>query len=223
MSDEPTTEMEVVENDDQLAQIAEEETPEPEVPEVELPATPLFGKYGADGIDVRDIGLARYIKLTIVGLPHSSARHANKRFAKQKTNVVERLINNVMRSEVYNGKKGKAYRVVEDAFERVADKTKENPIQVLVQAIEHSAPREEVTRLRYGGINVPKAVDVSPQRRLDIALRNIAKGGLAGSHKSTKPAAHCLADEIIKASKADQASFAVAKKDDMERVAKSAR
>ncbi len=213
---------ETVQTEEQLAEIAEQESA-PAEPEIELPATPLFGKYDGGGIEVRDPGLQRYIKLTLVGLPHSSARHANKRFAKQKTNVVERLINACMRGEVYNGKKGKAYAVVEDAFERIADKTKENPLQVYVQALEHSAPREEVTRLRYGGINVPKAVDVAPMRRLDIAIRNIAKGGLAGSHKSTKPAAHCLADEIIKASKGDTASFAVGKKDEMERVAKSAR
>ncbi len=207
--------------EDQLEQIAEEETaPEPEI---ELPATPLFGKYESNGIDVNDPGLVRYIKLGIIGLPHSSARHANKRFAKQRVNVVERLINACMRGQAYNGKKGKAYKVVEEAFERIADKTGDNPIQTLVNAIEHSAPREEVTRLRYGGINVPKAVDVSPMRRLDIAIRNIAKGGLAGSHKSTKPAAHCLADEIIKASKGDVQSFAVGKKDELERVAKSAR
>lgn len=212
----------IIQTEEQLAEVAAEETA-PAEPEVELPETPLFGKYTADGVEIRDIGLARYIKLDLVGLPHSSARHANKRFAKQKVNVVERLINNVMRSEVYNGKKGKAYKVVEDAFERVAERSKDNPLQLFVQAIEHSAPREEVTRLRYGGINVPKAVDVSPMRRLDIAVRNLAKGGLAGSHKSTKPAAHCLADEILKAAKNDPGSFAVGKKDELERVAKSAR
>ncbi len=209
-------------HEEELAAIAEEEA-QPEVPAIELPATPLFGEYTHEGVEIRDPGLSRYIKLSIVGLPHSSARHANKRFAKQNVNVVERLINNVMRSEVYNGKKGKAYKVVEDAFARVAEKSKENPLQLYVQAIEFSAPREEVTRLRYGGINVPKAVDVSPLRRLDIAIRNIAKGGLAGSHKSTKPAHACLADEILKAAKNDQSSFAVAKRDEMERIAKSAR
>ncbi len=213
---------ETVQTEEQLADIAAEET-EPEQPVIELPATPLFGKYEGTDVEIRDVGLARYIKLDLIGLPHSSARHANKRFAKQKTNAVERLINACMRGEVYNGKKGKAYAVVEEAFDRVAEKTKQNPLQVYVQAIEHSAPREEVTRLRYGGINVPKAVDVAPLRRLDIAIRNIAKGGLAGSHKSTKPAAHCLADEIIKASKGDATSFAVGKKDELERVAKSAR
>ena len=208
--------------EEQLADIAEEETPQA-AHVVVLPKTPIFGKYSHEGVEVRDPGLVRYVKLDIVGLPHSSARHANKRFAKQHTNVVERLINNCMRSEVYNGKKGKAYKVVEDAFDRIAEKAKDNPIQILVKAVENAAPREEVTRLRYGGINVPKAVDVAPQRRLDIALRNIAMGGLAGSHKSTKYAGDCLADEIMKAAKNDQSSFAVGKKDELERVAKSAR
>ncbi len=216
------TDESIIQTEEQLAEVAAEETA-PEEPVVVLPETPLFGKYGADGIEIRDVGLARYIRLELVGLPHSSARHANRRFAKQRVNIVERLINNVMRSAAYNGKKGKAYKVVEDAFERIAEKTKDNPIQALIRAVEHSAPREEVTRLRYGGINVPKAVDVSPMRRLDIALRNLAKGGLAGSHKSTKPAAHCLADEIMKAAKGDPGSFSVGKKDELERVAKSAR
>lgn len=216
------TEEQIISGDEELAQIAEEETA-PAEPEIELPATPLFGKYTHEGVEVRDPGLSKYVKLSIVGLPHSSARHANKRFAKTNLNIVERLINNVMRGEVYNGKKGKAYAVVKDAFDRVAEKSGDNPIQILVQAVENASPREEVTRLRYGGINVPKAVDVSPMRRLDIAVRNIAKGGLAGSHKSTKPAHACLADEILKASKNDPTSFAVGKKDELERIAKSAR
>jgi small subunit ribosomal protein S7 len=215
------TDEKIITGDEELAQIATEEaTPEPVIV---LPVTPLFGKYTSDGVEVRDPGLGRYVKLTLVGLPHSSARHANKRFAKQDLNIVERLINNVMRGGAYNGKKGKAYAVVKDAFERVADKTGDNPLQAFVKAVEHAAPREEVTRLRYGGINVPKAVDVSPMRRLDIAVRNIAKGGLAGSHKSTKPAHACLADEILKAAKNDPTSYAVGKKDELERVAKSAR
>jgi small subunit ribosomal protein S7 len=212
---------EVVETEEQLAEIAAEEaTP---VKKVELPATPLFGKYEATGIEVRDAGLARYINLESVGLPHHSARFANKRFGKARIPVVERLINSVMRTETYQGKKSKAFTVVEDAFERIADKTKENPLQILVRAVENSAPREEVTRLRYGGINVPKSVDVAPQRRLDIALRNLAQGGLAGTFKSTKPVAQCLADEIIKAAANDPQSFAVGKRDESERIAKSAR
>src|SRR5689334_21162238 len=102
---------------------------------------------------------------------HHSPRLRNTCIAKSKVYVVERLIHELMRSEVYQGKKSKAYKSVEMALARFAEKSKEIPVQVLVTAIMHSGPREEVTRLRYGGINVPKSVDVSPMRRLDIVLR----------------------------------------------------
>lgn len=190
---------------------------------VDLPETPVFGKYSCKNIQVNDVGLAKYIHLDAIGVMHHSARHGNKRFAKGKVHVVERLINDVMRTETYQGKKSKAYAAVEQALEKVADKTKENPIQVLVTAIVNAAPREEVTRLRYGGINVPKSVDVAPMRRLDVALRHIAQGATESSYKSTKHISQCLAEEILKAAKNDPQSFAVAKKDEVERVAKSAR
>jgi small subunit ribosomal protein S7 len=140
-----------------------------------------------------------------------------------KLNIVERLINNMMRTEVFTGKKLKAYRVTSEAFDIIAMKTKKNPIQVLVEALENAAPREEVTRLQFGGISVPKAVDVAPSRRLDISLRNITKGAIQTSFKNTKPIQECLADELILASKNDMNSFAVTKKEEVERVASSAR
>ncbi|MEA3189890.1 MAG: small subunit ribosomal protein [Thermoplasmata archaeon] len=206
----------------QLAEIAAAETPAP-VKKVDLPETPVFGKYTSTGIEVSDVGLARYINLEAIGIMHHGARHGNKRFAKSKVHVVERLINDIMRTETYQGKKSKAYKAVELAFARVQDRAKENPVQVLVTAIVNAAPREEVTRLRYGGINVPKSVDVAPMRRLDLALRNLAMGATQTSFKSTKPISQCLADEIMKAAKNDPQSFAVAKRDELERVAKSAR
>jgi small subunit ribosomal protein S7 len=82
---------------------------------------------------------------------------------------------------------------------------------------------EEITRLRYGGISVPKAVDISPSRRLDIALRNLCIGANKSSYKKKKSIAQCLADELMAASKGDLISFAVSRKDEKERVVKSAR
>ena len=87
----------------------------------------------------------------------------------------------------------------------------------------YAAPKEETTRLRFGGISVPKAVDIAPQRRLDIAIRNICQGTCNASHKNKKSIERCLADEILKAAKNDPASFAIARKNDLERVARSAR
>jgi small subunit ribosomal protein S7 len=129
----------------------------------------------------------------------------------------------MMRTEVYTGKKMKAMRVTSDAFDVIAKKTNKNPIQVLVEALENAAPREEITRLQFGGISVPKAVDVAPSRRLDIALRNITRGAIQSSFKNTKPIQECLADELILASKNDMNSFSVSKKEEAERVASSAR
>lgn len=183
----------------------------------------LFGKYGLSDVVIKDGGLAKYISLNPVMVPHSTAKHANRWFGKSKVNIVERLINNMMRTEVYTGKKMKAYRATKDAFAIIEQKTKKNPVQVLVEALENAAPREEITRLQFGGISVPKAVDVAPSRRLDIALRNICRGAIKSSFKNTKSIEQCLADEIILAAKGDMNSFSVSKKEEVERVAQSAR
>ncbi|MCL2607376.1 MAG: 30S ribosomal protein S7 [Methanomassiliicoccaceae archaeon] len=183
----------------------------------------LFGKYDMSEVVVTDGGLAKYIDLTPTNVPHTGGKHANRWFGKSKLSIVERLINNVMRTEDYTGKKLKSYKAVSDAFDLVAERTKKNPVQILVEGLENAAPREEVTRLQFGGISVPKAVDVSPQRRLDIALRNISRGAVAASSKSKKAISVCIADELVLAAKGDMTSFAVTKKEEIERVAQSAR
>ena len=183
----------------------------------------IFGKYDLSEVTVNDGGLAKYIDLTPTNVPHSGGKHANRWFGKSKLSIVERLINNIMRTEKYTGKKLKAYKAVSEAFDIIAQKTKKNHVQVLVEGLENAAPREEVTRLQFGGISVPKAVDVSPQRRLDIALRNVSTGCVKASTKNKKPISSCIADEIMLASKGDMTSFSVAKKEEIERVAQSAR
>jgi small subunit ribosomal protein S7 len=183
---------------------------------------PFLSKYDMSTVKVEDRGLARYININAENI-FLGGIFANKMFGKSKMSIVERLINNLMRTEMYNGKKTKSYRVVKSAFEIIDKRTKTNPVQVLVDALQNAAPKEETTRLQFGGISVPKAVDVAPQRRLDVALRNICQGSLNASHKNKKRIEVCLAEELIKASKNDVSSFAVAKKNDAERIAKSAR
>jgi len=183
----------------------------------------LFEKYDLSEVKVRDAGLSRHINLSPIVIPHTGGRWANRSFGKTKMNIVERLINNMMRTEVFTGKKMKAYKVVRSAFEIIEQKTNRNPVQVLVDALEKAAPREEITRLKFGGISVPRAVDISPSRRLDMALRYISQGAVQSSFKNPKPIEQCLADEIMLASRGDMNSSAVAKKEEMERVAASAR
>ncbi len=183
---------------------------------------PALLKYNMDEVKIEDQGIARYMNIETENM-YLGGIYNNKLFAKSKIPVVERLINNIMRTENYNGKKIKSYKVVRDAFEIIDKKTKKNPMQILVDAIQNAAPKEETTRLRFGGISVPKAVDVAPQRRVDIAIRNIATGVVNATYKNKKSIVTCLVDELIKASKNDVSSFAVAKKNDIERIAKSAR
>lgn len=183
---------------------------------------PVLAKYDAKDVKIEDQGLARYINLDTENI-YLGGVYSNKLFAKSKIPIIERLINNIMRTENYNGKKIKAYKVVKGALEITEKRTKTNPLQVIINAIQNAAPLEETTRLRFGGISVPKAVDIAPQRRLDISIRNICTGAVNASHKNKKSIEACLADEIMKAAKNDVASYSVAKKNDIERVAKSAR
>ena len=183
----------------------------------------LFEKYDLTEVVVHDAGLAKYMNLMPIVIPHTGGRWANKPFGKAKASLIERVINHMMRTEDYTGKKSKSYRVVRTAFEIIAQRTQKNPVQVLVDALEKAAPREEITRLRFGGISVPRAVDIAPSRRLDLALRNIATGAVQATFKNRKPVEECLADEILAAARGEMQSSAIAKKEELERVAASAR
>jgi len=184
---------------------------------------PLFGKYSFEGIEVHDPGLLPYLYLHPVYAPHTEGRLCGKPFQRTRMHLVERLANHLMKGGKFTGKKQKALATIRKAFDELAAKDSANPIQLLVDAVENAAPREEVTRLQFGGISVPRAVDASPARRLNVAIRNLALGAIQASHKSTKAIETCLADEIRLAAKGDLTSFAVGRKEEVERVAQSAR
>ena len=157
----------------------------------------LFQKWTFKDIKVEDIGLQRYLNLTPMVAPHSMGRHEHQRFRKAKVNVVERLINSLMRSGKNSGKKAKATNIVKEAFEIIAAKTGKNPIEVLVKAVENSAPCEDTTRISYGGVVYHLSVDVAPQRRIDLAIRHISEGARAASINTPRSIQEILADELI--------------------------
>jgi small subunit ribosomal protein S7 len=156
-------------------------------------------------------------------IPHTCGKFSRQEFGKSNMMIVERLINRLMQTENNTGKKQLAIRIVRDAFEIINKKTKRNPVEVLVEAIANSGPREETVRLKYGGINVPKSVDTAPMRRVDTAIGFLAEATLKGSSTSKKSASAVLADELIAASKGDMKCYSVGKKEERERIAKSAR
>jgi len=183
----------------------------------------LFGKWSFDGIEVEDPGLKRYISIKPVHVPHSMGRHEHGRFRKAEVNIVERLVNNLMRPGRGAGKKARAINVVRNAFEIINLRMKQNPIQILVKAVENSAPCEDTTRISYGGVVYHMAVDISPQRRVDMALRLLSEGARRASFGNPRSLEECLAEELILAANKDVKSYAVQKRNEMERVALSSR
>ena len=194
----------------------------------------FFNRWSAEGIKVSDLGLVNYVTVQPKILPKTGARYAGNRFHKSYTFIVERLATKIMgsghkgkkhfMSSGHNaGKKNLALRTVEKALIKAEAKLKQNPLKILVTAVENAAPREEVIAIEYGGARYPKAVDVAPQRRVDLALRAITQGAYLKSFNKKMRIEDALADESINAAMSSGRSNAVAKKRDLERQASSSK
>ncbi len=193
-----------------------------------------FNKWDVEGISVSDPGLVPYITLKPTFVPKTGARYAGNRFHKSKVFIVERLINKLMvtghKSKKHiissghnTGKASKSYDLVQKTFEIVEKKTKKNPVEVLVKAIENAAPREEIVTIEYGGARYPKAVECAPQRRVDLVLKLMTQGARQKSFNSKKSIEIALADEIVNAFNKAPNSLAISKKLELERQADSSR
>ena len=200
------------------------EAPDPDAPasaDDERVSAELFGEWAVSGIEYGDPSTQRYINVTPIA--HTMGRHTDTQFKKSELSIVERLINRLMQTDENTGKKQKTTRIVREAFDVVHERTDRNPVQVLVTAVEHAGPREETVRLKYGGISVPKAVDVAPQRRVDQALKFIAQGTYDATFKSATPVEEALANQLVGAADYDLQAYPVSQKEEQERVAAAAR
>ena len=202
--------------------MSEEAQAEQEAPIAGI-GTMVFGKWDASEVTCEDPGLDPYINLTTIGTPHSGGRHANAWFGKSKLSVIERFINNLMRTGKFSGKKQHCAKAYEDALDKIASTSGQNPLQKFIDAIVEAAPCEEITRIKVGAVSQPKAVDSSPSRRLDVALRNIAIGAASATAKSRRTLTEGIVAELSKAADGDIASYSVGKREEIERIAASAR
>lgn len=189
----------------------------------EEPQIKLFEKYSSSDLKPQDKTLQNAISFKPAYIPHSGGRHAHQRFKKTGVNVVERMANVISLTSKAGGKKAKALKAVEAALDIVHLKKGRNPLEILLAAIENSAPREDTTRISYGGILYYQAVDISPVRRVDLAIRNIILGARRASFKNPKPFHEALADEIISAAEGNPKCFSIARKDELEKHAVSSR
>lgn len=193
----------------------------------------IFDLYDLGEIKVEDPALRPVINLQPKLALKSHGRNAQK-FGQIKVNIVERLMNRIgvsghrgkkhkVAKGYATGKYSKNMKIVLDAFKIIEKKTQKNPVAVFVKAIENCAPRDEITVIEYGGARYPQAVDVSPLRRVNLALRWITQGASDKSFNKKKNIVQALAEEIIMASENNGESFAFRKKNESEKQADSAR
>lgn len=193
----------------------------------------VFGLWTTEGIEIKDPGLKRVINLEPKLLIKTHGRD-RKEFQKAKVNIIERLI----RLLQVPGSRGKKHRImtswntgkynncaqiVIDAFKIIETKTGKNPIGVFVQAIENSAPRDEVTAIEYGGARYPQSVDISPIRRVNLVLRFFVHGAYDKAFNKKATITEALAREIMLTADGSNEAYALVKKNELEKQADAAR
>ena len=194
----------------------------------------IFNRWDLNEVKVGDPGLRNYMNLSPIIVPRSGGKLGTKTIHKNRMNIVERLMNKMM-IPGHSGRKHKItsghnvgasitlYNNLRDAFDIIEKKTKGNPIQVLVKALENCAPLEEVAAYRLGGIIARKAVVISPQRRIDLALRHLSQGIYRAKFKHKTPLPELIANELIAASNNDSKSFPIMERNRLEKEAEGSR
>ncbi len=191
----------------------------------------IFDKYTSEGVQVSDVGIKPYINLNDKLVLKTHGRH-NEKFGREKINIVERLAlllgvpghrgkKQKIQTSWASGKYSKHMKIVMEAF-KILEKSG-NPIQILVKAVENSSPCDEVTTIEYGGARYPQSVDVSPLRRINLALRNLVHGAYDKAFAKKTKMYQALANELLLASQGSNEAFAVQKKIETEKQADAAR
>lgn len=126
--------------------------------------------------------------------------------------MVSRFINKVM----IQGKKDTARILVYSAFDIIADKLKQDPIEVFRKALSNVSPAIEVRSRRVGGATYQVPVEVREERRFALAIRWLK---MYASERRDKSMASRLASELMAAANGEGSS--VKKRDDIHRMAEA--
>jgi small subunit ribosomal protein S7 len=127
-----------------------------------------------------------------------------------KSVLVSRIINNLMKK----GKKSTAERSLYGALKLVENKTKEDGLTVLKQALSNIKPTLEVKSRRVGGATYQIPIEIRADRRTALGIRWLL---LYSRSRSERTMREKLAMEIIAASKGEGA--AVKKREDTHKMA----
>ena len=128
--------------------------------------------------------------------------------------LLARFGNKLMR----NGKKSVAYRVLYDALDIIAERTKKPALEVFESAVKNATPMLEVRPRRVGGATYQIPIEVRPERRASLSLRWLVQ---SARQRPGKSMAEKVAGELMDAAAGQGPS--VKKKDDMHRMAEANR
>jgi len=194
----------------------------------------LFNRWSSSEVFVEDLVLQAYINVKPIVVPRTNGYYNNTPFYKTKLHIVERLMNRIQVTG-HKGKKhkfstghntGKAKRITAmmiEILETLEKRTKSNPIQVIVKAIENAAPREEVITIERSGARYAQAVDMAPTRRVDLVLRYICQGAAQKAFNKSTSLKDALVEEIMDCFSAGGKSQAMSKRNEIEKMAASAK
>ena len=202
--------------------------------EVAVSEIKLFNRWSFDGVEVEDQGLKNYVNIEPIVIPRTNGYYHNTPFYKTKLNIVERLMNRLqvcghkgkkhkISSGHNTGKTRKQTKLIYEVMEELEKRTKQNPIQVLVTAIERAAPREEVITIERSGAKYAQAVDIGPQRRVDLVIRYISQGAAHRAFDSSMTFKDALVAEIYDAYVMEGSGTALTKRAEIEKMAAAAK
>ncbi len=129
--------------------------------------------------------------------------------------LVTRFVNNLM----FQGKKSTSYRIFYDALDIVRQKVKEEdktPLDIWKKALENITPQVEVKSRRVGGATFQVPLEVRPDRKISISMKNLI---LFARKRNGKNMADKMAAEIIAAYNSEGGAFK--KKEDTHRMAEA--
>lgn len=126
--------------------------------------------------------------------------------------LVTKFVNNLM----YSGKKNASYHIFYDAIDQIAEKSKENGLEVFKKALENVTPSVEVRSRRIGGATFQIPSEIRPERKSSIGMKNLISFARKRHEKSM---ASKLAAEVLAAYKEEGSAFK--RKEDIHRMAEA--
>ena len=145
---------------------------------------------------------------------HSAEKRTLTPDPKYNSELVTRVINYLMQ----RGKKSVAEKVVYGALEHIATKTGQDPLEIMVKAIDNMKPKVEVKSRRVGGATYQVPTEISRNRQLALALRWLVQ------YSSTRKGMDmhmCIANELLDAY--NNQGNVIKKKDDTHKMAQANR